>query len=80
MKRFRKQLMKYEKALLLWVPFLIILAALAVLIPQITKIMDNGRIYSITENIGDLVPIVPESQIISEVKVNQELAPQEAVP
>ena len=80
MKNIRQRLVKYEKALLLWVPFLVILAAITVLIPQVTKILDNGRMYSITENIGDLVPIVPESQIISEVKTNQELAPEEAVP
>ena len=80
MKKIRQKLLKYEKALLIWVPFFVILAAIAVLIPQVTKILDSGRMYSITENIGDLVPIVPESQIISEVKVNQELAPQEAVP
>ena len=80
MKKNRQKIIKYEKTLLLWIPFLIILAAVAVLIPQVTKILDRGRMYSITENIGELVPVVPESQIISEVKVNQELAPQEAVP
>ena len=80
MKKNRQKIIKYEKTLLLWIPFLIILAAVAVLIPQVTKILDRGRMYSITENIGALVPVVPESQIISEVKVNQELAPQEAVP
>ena len=78
MKKNRQKIIKYEKTLLLWIPFLIILAAVAVLIPQVTKILDRGRMYSITENIGELVPVVPESQIISEVKVNQELAPQEA--
>ena len=80
MKKIRQKLLKHEKMFLLWIPFLVILAAVAVLIPQVTRILDSGRMYSITENIGDLVPIVPESEIISEVKVNQELAPQEAVP
>ena len=80
MKKIRQLISRYEKLFLLWLPFFIILATLAVFIPQLTSILSGDRSYSITESIGELVPVVPESEIISEVKVNQELAPQEAVP
>ena len=80
MKKIRQLITKHEKLLMLWVPLFVILAAVTVLVPQVARILNGNREYSITESIGELVPVVPESEILSEVKVNQELAPQEAVP
>lgn len=81
MKKFLLYLAHHEKAVLLWLPCLALALASVLLVPQIMQISAARKAehYDLIENIQEL-PVVDGREIPDEVKTNQELAPEEAIP
>ena len=81
MKKILRFLIRHEKAVLLWLPCLALALASVILIPQIMQIVSyRDRQPAAIPDSFEEEPVVDGRDMLDEIKTNEELAPEEAIP